>query len=274
MRLLTITALLTITTTAFAEPHDFTGEARALYATAACGDTAPAALDAATVAAHCKAVGSAVATWKARFKDKAAPFFAREVGTAPTSVVYPFGGGDLVTALVVYPDACEYTTLSLEGMGDPRVPLASARGALSGQLSQLRDTLAVTFGWAWNTTYQLSNASNDGAHGAAAAAGAARHRAGRARRQRLRAGRGPLLHPRRRRNDSLRRRRGDRRVGQGAARDRPQAAERRPGRAVRRRRDRVPRQGRRQRAEEDVPPRHRRPVRWRPHRPPAPRSPT
>jgi hypothetical protein len=165
MRLLPI-ALLLAATTAAADPHDFTGEARALYAAGACGDTAPAALDAATIAAHCKAVTAAIATWQARFRDKAKPFFAREVATAPASVVYPFGGGDLVTALVVYPDATEYTTLSLEGMGDPRVPLATTPAKLGGQLAHLRDTLAVTFGWAWNTTYQLSNASSDSERGA------------------------------------------------------------------------------------------------------------
>ena len=43
-------------------PHDFTLEARALYAVAACGDAPPADVDAATVAAHCKAVAAQIAT--------------------------------------------------------------------------------------------------------------------------------------------------------------------------------------------------------------------
>jgi len=123
-------------------------------------------VDAAVVAAHCKAVTAQVATWRSRFRDKAAAFFAHQLGTPPATVVYPFGGGDLVTALVVYPDAGEYTTLSLEGMGDPRVALAGKRGNLAGQLARVRDALGVTFGWAWNTTYQLSNSSSDGDHGA------------------------------------------------------------------------------------------------------------
>jgi hypothetical protein len=38
----------------------------------------------------------------------------------PKTVVYPFAGGDLATALTVYPDADEITTLSLEPAGDPR----------------------------------------------------------------------------------------------------------------------------------------------------------
>ena len=38
----------------------------------------------------------------------------------PPTVVYPFGGGDLLTALVMFPKATEITTLSLEPAGDPR----------------------------------------------------------------------------------------------------------------------------------------------------------
>jgi hypothetical protein len=38
----------------------------------------------------------------------------------PKTVVYPFAGGDLSTALTVFPDADEITTISLEPAGDPR----------------------------------------------------------------------------------------------------------------------------------------------------------
>jgi len=45
-------------------------------------------------------------------------FFADAVPkTVPKAVVYPFAGGDLSTALTVYPDADEITTLSLEARG-------------------------------------------------------------------------------------------------------------------------------------------------------------
>ncbi|MEO7097448.1 MAG: hypothetical protein ABI175_29575, partial [Polyangiales bacterium] len=40
---------------------------------------------------------------------------------------YPFAGGDLSTALTVYPDADEITTMSLEPAGDPRTLEALAR---------------------------------------------------------------------------------------------------------------------------------------------------
>ena len=38
----------------------------------------------------------------------------------PTALVYPFGGGDLMAALQLFPEATEITTISLELAGDPR----------------------------------------------------------------------------------------------------------------------------------------------------------
>ena len=46
-------------------------------------------------------------------------FAALRPADLPTTVVYPFGGGDLASALVTYPDAREITTISLEHAGDP-----------------------------------------------------------------------------------------------------------------------------------------------------------
>ena len=159
MRVLLV--LLVLAGTARAAPHDFTGDVRPLYDIAACADPSTAASDDQdqAIVAHCKTVDAQVATWRAKFRDKAAPFFAREATGAPGTVVYPFGGGDLITALVVYPDATDYTTLSLEGIGDPRVAI-SAQG-----LVKLRDTLTVTLAWAWNTTIQLSIDSSESARG-------------------------------------------------------------------------------------------------------------
>src|SRR3954467_9930143 len=64
----------------------------------------------------------------------------------PTTVVYPFGGGDLGSALVTFPDAREITTISLEHAGDPtrlakldkkqfRDALAAYRDASEGLLA-------------------------------------------------------------------------------------------------------------------------------------------
>jgi hypothetical protein len=52
---------------------------------------------------------------------RAKPFFAAlRPPHLPDTVVYPFGGGDLLSALTTYPDARRITTLSLELSGDPR----------------------------------------------------------------------------------------------------------------------------------------------------------
>jgi hypothetical protein len=63
---------------------------------------------------------------------------------APKTVVYPFAGGDLSTALTVYPDADEITTLSLEPAGDPRAlsrlddkQVRSALSVVAKELSSL-----------------------------------------------------------------------------------------------------------------------------------------
>jgi len=181
---LTTAALLARAAPATAAPRDFTAEVRALFAVAACGDPPPAGYDAATAAAHCKELGKPIAAWQKQWRDLAAPFFRDLLsGKYPPAIVYPFGGGDLSTLLVVYPDATEYTTLSLEGMGDPR-PLtalgscgtACAPGApgapgakdaaararrLAGELAKVRQLVGPNLGWAWNTTIQLSIDSSE-----------------------------------------------------------------------------------------------------------------
>src|SRR5262249_15566954 len=66
-------------------------------------------------------VNQAQTDYKDNWVKKAHEFFADKVPKAlPKAVVYPFAGGDLSTALTVFPDAEEITTLSLEPAGDPR----------------------------------------------------------------------------------------------------------------------------------------------------------
>ena len=105
------------------EGQDFGKEARAIYAAAACDPSvpAPADLDAPTIAAHCAAMTKKIAGYRDHYLAAASPFLAALRPTnLPTTVVYPFGGGDLLSALTTYPDATEITTLSLEMAGDPR----------------------------------------------------------------------------------------------------------------------------------------------------------
>jgi hypothetical protein len=151
---------------AYAGPRDFTKETRAVYAVAACGDAAPEGYDKRIVAAHCKELAASVALWKKNWFAKAQPWFAKILDKGyPKTVVYPFGGGDVVTMLAVYPDATDYTSLSLEGMGDPR-PLDKLKGAkLTADLAKLRKMLAANLNWAWNTTIQLSIDSSESGAG-------------------------------------------------------------------------------------------------------------
>jgi hypothetical protein len=110
-------------------PRDFGDEARLFYRAVACAGTAalPAELDARTIDAHCKTVTPWYAQVQTRYVTPARELFGtvRPSGL-PTTVVYPFGGGDLLSALITYPDAREITTISLEHAGDPtRLTVAS-----------------------------------------------------------------------------------------------------------------------------------------------------
>ncbi len=109
-------------TPAAPEPKDFAADAKLFYRVVACGsdDALPAGFDQAIVDAHCKEMQEREQKFRDKYITPAAAFFAtvRPAGL-PTTVIYPFGGGDLVTALMVYPDAREITTMSLEHPGDP-----------------------------------------------------------------------------------------------------------------------------------------------------------
>lgn len=70
---------------------------------------------------HCSKVQETVRAWRAKWLTKAEPFFAALVPEGlPDEVVYPFGGADLLSALVVFPDARTITIMALEPGGDPR----------------------------------------------------------------------------------------------------------------------------------------------------------
>jgi hypothetical protein len=153
---------------ASAEPRDFTPEITDTYAAVACGTGGNAeGFASAVVAKHCTAAGATLSAWDTHWRAKVAPFVAANATTTATDVLYPFGGGDLATALVVFPDAHEYTTISLEGMGDPRAITdlkSDAKGKqLAAALSTFRGNLAESFGYAWNTTADLSVGSTAGA---------------------------------------------------------------------------------------------------------------
>ncbi len=137
-------AIAATTSAPSAAGKDFGEEARLLFRVAACaGDAAiPPGLDAAAVKRHCDEILPKIEAYRTRYVGVVKPFLAAiEPPGLPTSVVYPFGGGDLVTALTAYPAAREITTISLELPGDPRRIHGMSADALERSLSQLRREL-------------------------------------------------------------------------------------------------------------------------------------
>jgi hypothetical protein len=127
------------------EGQDFAEEVRLLYRVVACqGDGAlPPPLDAAVVKDHCAAMERLMGRYRKTYVDEAESFIAKlRPAGLPKTVVYPFGGGDLISALTTYPDATEITTLSLEQAGDPRRIRSLDKKRLSESLGLIRKTIA------------------------------------------------------------------------------------------------------------------------------------
>jgi hypothetical protein len=105
------------------EGLDFLPQAKVLFRVAACGPNGdiPERFDAGIVGKHCSDLERAFDDYKKTWVDVAVPFIgALRPKDLPSVVVYPFGGGDLVTALATFPAATEITTISLEPAGDIR----------------------------------------------------------------------------------------------------------------------------------------------------------
>jgi hypothetical protein len=127
---------------------DFAEEVHLLFRVAACGadDPIPEGLDAKVVKAHCDEILPKIASYKKRYVGVAKPFLTGLLPPGlPDKVVYPFGGGDLVTALTTYPDAREITTVSLELTGDPRRIRRMESKDLEQSLSRLRRQLSELY---------------------------------------------------------------------------------------------------------------------------------
>ncbi|MFZ5439286.1 MAG: hypothetical protein ACOZQL_04715 [Myxococcota bacterium] len=105
---------------AASEPVDFIDDVRPLFQLVTCQGV-PAPLDAKTVERWCtsqrRRYTSFRESWGVRARDFLTPLLPAEL---PPELVYPFGGGDLMSALQLFPKATVVTTLSLELAGDPR----------------------------------------------------------------------------------------------------------------------------------------------------------
>jgi hypothetical protein len=121
---------------------DYIADARLYYRVVACKGTEapPEALDAPTIEKHCAEMAKRYERFSEKYVTPAQAFFATlRPATVPTTVVYPFGGGDLASALVTYPDAKEITTISLEHAGDPtRLAKLEKKASLNNSLAAYR----------------------------------------------------------------------------------------------------------------------------------------
>ncbi len=137
----------------------FTKQVHGAYRVAGCGgddSMIPSHIDKQLVEAHCSMLESGYAEYKREWLDVAGPFIAKlRPASVPNTVVYPFGGGDLVSALATYPDATELTTLSLEIAGDVRAIDKADNKRLGSELTQLRDHLGKLFLKAHSRTENL-----------------------------------------------------------------------------------------------------------------------
>ncbi len=147
------------------EGHDFTPEGRALFAVGACGELPPPeGFPTAVLAAHCDIIKKAQADYSDNWVKAAREFFAAHVPKdIPKKVVYPFAGGDLSTALTVYPDADEITNMSLEPAGDPRDIDTLRGGDLEKGLKKVEYELKFLYRVNFSNTINMIDAMRGGA---------------------------------------------------------------------------------------------------------------
>lgn len=127
-------------------PRDYIADAKVFYRVASCGgtDAPPAGLDADVIEKHCEVMRKRYEYITKNYVEKARKFFAPLLPPdLPKTVVYPFGGGDLMSALVTFPDAAEITTISLEHAGDPtRLAKLTNKQQLKTALSNFRNAIS------------------------------------------------------------------------------------------------------------------------------------
>ncbi|HEX8107614.1 MAG TPA: hypothetical protein VF516_07780 [Kofleriaceae bacterium] len=149
-----------------AEPSggtDFGAEARVMFRVAACGgdDAVPERFSARAIAAHCRDMAEIYGSYKKAWAEPAQAFIAGlRPKDLPRVVVYPFGGGDLSSALSVYPDATELTTISLEAAGDVRVIDTIKSAKLDEEVDRIGNEIHRLYYAAHSTTKSLQAASH------------------------------------------------------------------------------------------------------------------
>jgi len=150
-------------TPAAGPPLDFIGDAKELLIVGACADGTSSKVKPEVVAAHCKTVRAAQDEYKKTWINVAREFFAKLVpATAPKTIVYPFAGGDLASALTVFPDADEITTLSLEPAGDARALGRLDEKQIKASLQQVASELSFLYRASFSRTMNMIDAMRAG----------------------------------------------------------------------------------------------------------------
>ncbi len=129
-----------------AAPADFIADVKPLSDVVTCQGTPLAQLDAKVLAAYCASQNKRYEHFRSRWAVKASQFVGDLLPPElPEELVYPFGGGDLMAALALFPKAKVITTLSLELAGDPRrLPSLTNAKVLKSSLSAIANASAST----------------------------------------------------------------------------------------------------------------------------------
>ena len=124
------------------------------------GDGPALRVSAATRNVYCARMAAMSQRFLRRFEQLEKPLLNQVVPQgADLPVVYPFGGGDLLTALGTYPNAKEITTLSLEASGNVRAAANASKEKLEIALVQAGDNLRRLVAVEHSKTTNLSNLS-------------------------------------------------------------------------------------------------------------------
>ncbi len=135
----------------------FDQELRLLFRLVACAGSEPVPQNLqGVVARHCALFQKTMSDHRAGYVSIAQPFLlGLQPKGLPSTVVYPFGGGDLLSALTTYPSLTEVTTLSLEYAGDPRRIVGITPERLELSLAQIRRRVSGLLIWTESTSENM-----------------------------------------------------------------------------------------------------------------------
>ena len=137
--------------------HDFDRELRLLFRMVACAGTEPIPAELEPVVArHCALFQKTMSNYQTKYVAVAQPFLlGLQPKGLPSTVVYPFGGGDLLSALTTFPNLTEVSTLSLEYAGDPRRIVGITPERLELSLAQVRRRVSGLLIWTESTSENM-----------------------------------------------------------------------------------------------------------------------